>query len=210
LRSVSSVYLPRMLQERVAENGAPQTKRVNICTTSGITSLECGRTKQAEFEPADSLHKQWLNYSNKHDINKDTETLIRLLDDPSHIARTAEEILDTLYDAALVVLDSTPQLGTEQKTRALYLSYNLCTCEACQNECGAHINKKGQIRISQKAFQNTLNQSGYSPPGLLELMYTILYEVLCGIFPELDGEALAEKTEQMWKSGMAELAKEKS
>jgi len=117
--------------------------------------------------------------------------------------------LDTLYDGALVVLDSTPQLNKEQKTHAQYLSYNLCTCDTCQKECGAHINKKGQIRISKKAFSNTLKQSGSSPPGLLELMYTILYEVMCGIFPELDREAIAEKTEQVWKSGMTKVAKEK-
>jgi hypothetical protein len=33
--------------------------------------------------------------------------------------------------------------------------------------------------------------------------------MLHGIFPELDEETIVEKTEQTWKSGIAELAKEK-
>jgi len=106
-----------------------------------------------------------------------------------------------------VVLESTPQLDSVQKTRALYLSYNLCLCDDCQKECGAHINKKGQIRISQKFFQKSLQSP--PPAGLLELMFTILHQMLHGIFPELDEETIVEKTEQTWKSGMAELAKEK-
>ncbi len=171
--------------------------------------MECERTKKIEFEPADSLHKQWLDYSSKHDINKDIEPLYPLLNDPLAITRTEAQILDALYNATLVVLESTPQLDSEQKTRALYFSYNLCSCDACQKECGAHINKKGQIRISQKLFQNTLNQKTSSPIGVLELMYTILHEVLHGIFPELDEQTITEKTEQAWKSGMARLAKEK-
>ena len=170
--------------------------------------LGCENTKKAEFEPADSLHNQWLDFSKRHDVNNDIKILSRILNDPSYIARNEQEILNTLYDAALVVLDSTPELNKEQKTRAQYFSYNLCECDACQKECGAHINKKGQIRISKKAFQNTLKQSGSSPPGLLELMYIILYEILRGIFLELDGEAIAEKTQQVWKSGMNELAEE--
>jgi len=165
------------------------------------------RTKKVEFELADSLHKQWLDYSSKHDINKDIEPLYPLLNDPLAITRTEAQILDALYNATLVVLESTPQLDSEQKTRALYFSYNLCSCDACQKECGAHINKKGQIRISQKLFLNKL----LSPPpaGLLELMYTILHQMLHGIFPELDEQTITEKTEQAWKSGMAKLAKEK-
>ena len=113
------------------------------------------RTKKADLAPADSLHINWLDYSSKHDINKDIEPLYPLLNDPLSIRRTEAQILDALYNATLVVLESTPQLDSEQKTRALYLSYNLCSCDACQKEYGAHINKKGQIRISQKLFQNS-------------------------------------------------------
>jgi hypothetical protein len=40
-------------------------------------------------------------------------------------------------------------------------------------------------------------------------MFTILHQMLHGIFPELDEETIVEKTEQAWKSGMSELAKEK-
>ncbi len=165
------------------------------------------RTKKVEFELADSLHKQWLDYRSKHDINKGIESLYPLLNDPLAITRTEAQILDALYNATLVVLESTPQLDSEQKTRALYFSYNLCSCDACQKECGAHINKKGQIRISQKLFQNKLQSP--PPAGLLELMYTILHQMLHGIFPELDEQTITEKTEQAWKSGMAKLAKEK-
>ena len=163
--------------------------------------------KKVEFEPADSLHKQWLDYNKKHNVNEDIETLYHLLDGNSHIARTEAQILDALYNATLVVLDSTPQLDSEQKTRALYFAYNLCSCDACQKECGAHINKKGQIRISQKFFQNKLQSP--PPAGLLELMYTILHQMLHGIFLEVDEQTIIEKTEQAWKSGMAKLAKEK-
>jgi hypothetical protein len=98
-------------------------------------------------------------------------------------------------------------LDGEQKTRALFLSYNLCSCDACQKECGTHINKKGQIRVSQKFFQSNLQST--PPSGLLEVMFTLLHQMLHGIFPELDEEPIVEKTEQIWKSGIAELAKEK-
>ena len=47
------------------------------------------------------------------------------------------------------------------------------------------------------------------PAGLLELMYTILHQMVHGIFPELEEEAVTEKTEQAWKTGIAELAKQK-
>ena len=77
----------------------------------------------------------------------------------------------------------------------------------CQKECGAHINKKGQIRISQKVFKKKLQSP--PPAGLLELIYTILHQMLHGVFPELDEEKITEKTEQVWKSGIDELAKEK-
>jgi hypothetical protein len=40
-------------------------------------------------------------------------------------------------------------------------------------------------------------------------MYTIFHQLLHGIFPELDEEAINEKAEQKWKSGMIEVAKEK-
>jgi hypothetical protein len=162
--------------------------------------------KKLEFEPVDYLHKNWRDYNSKHDADKDIEPLYSLLNDPSPITRTPEQIFDALYNATLVVLESTPQLDPEQKTRALYLSYNLCSCDACQKECGAHINKKGQIRVSQKLFQNKLQSP--PPAGLLELMYTILHQILHGIFPELEEETITEKTEQIWKTGIAKLAKE--
>jgi hypothetical protein len=133
--------------------------------------------------------------------------LYTLLNDPSPITRTQEQIFDALYNATLVVLESTPQLDSEQKTRALYFSYNLCLCDACRKECGAHINKKGQIRLSKKYFQNSLQSP--LPTGLLELMYSIFHQMLHGIFPELDEETIVEKTEKAWKSGMTELAKGK-
>ena len=164
-------------------------------------------TKKFEFEPVEFLHKNWLDYSSKNDINKDIEPLYPLLNDPSPITRTPEQIFDALYNATLVVLESTPDLDSEQKTRALYFSYNLCSCDECQKECGAHINKKGQIRISQKFFQNSLQSP--PPSGLLEVMFAILHQMLHGIFPELDEETTVEKTGHTWKSGMAELAKEK-
>jgi hypothetical protein len=37
----------------------------------------------------------------------------------------------------------------------------------------------------------------------------MLHQMLHGIFPELEEEAITEKTEQVWKSGMSELVKEK-
>ncbi|MCJ7720982.1 hypothetical protein MUO98_01035, partial [Candidatus Bathyarchaeota archaeon] len=67
----------------------------------------------------------------------------------------------------------------------------------------------GQMRISQKFFVDTLNQNTSPAIGVLELMYTILHELLHGIFPELDEETIIEKTEQVWKSGMIELVKQK-
>jgi hypothetical protein len=165
------------------------------------------QTKKVELETADSLHKNWLNHTKKHAVNADIKTIYRLLN-ASHIARNDKEILDTLYDSALMILESTPQLDNKQKTHALYFSYNLCSCEACQKECGAHINKKGQIRISEKFFHDTLNQET-KPPAALELMYTLMHQILHGIFPELDEETITEKTEQAWNSGIIELAKDR-
>ncbi len=130
-----------------------------------------------------------------------------LLNDSSPITRAPEQILDALYNASLVVLESTPNLDSEQKTRALYLSYNLCSCGACQKECGTHINKKGQIRLSQKFFLT--NMQVPPPSGVLELMFTLLHQMLHGIFPELDEEPIIEKTEQVWQSGIFEFKKEK-
>lgn len=164
--------------------------------------------KKNEFEPADSLHKNWQNYANKHDTNKDVDVLAKLLS-TSLITRNEEEVLDALYDSALAVVDATPQLTSEQKTSAqYYFSYNLCTCDECQKTCGAHINKKGQIRISKNFFQNTQNQQTSAPDAFLEIMYTIVHQMLHGIFPELDEETTAEKTEQIWESGMNELKQE--
>ena len=169
--------------------------------------LEWKRIKKGEFETAKSLHNNWLNYSKKHNINKDLNIVYRLLES-SQIARNDEEILDILYDSALAVLESTAQLDIEEKTRALYhFSYNLCMCEECQKDCGAHINRKGQIRISKKYFDGSLNQETSPPLGLLELMYTIIHQLLHGIFPELDEEAIKKRTEQTWESGITELAK---
>jgi hypothetical protein len=168
----------------------------------------CGRTNKVEFEPADSLHRNWINYSKKHNVNEDIEALSQLLN-VSHVTRNEKEVLDALYDSTLAVLDSAIQLDSEQKTRALYFSYDLCSCKACQKECGAHINRKGQIRISKNFFYNTLNQETPPPIGLLELMYTILHQLLHGIFPEHNEETINEKTEQAWKSGITELAKQK-
>lgn len=45
--------------------------------------------------------------------------------------------------------------------------------------------------------------------GLLEIMYTIVHQLLHGIFPELDETAINKKTEEAWKSGITELADEK-
>ena len=81
-------------------------------------------------------------------------------------------------------------------------------CEECQKEAGAHINRKGQIRISKNYFDGALNQETSSPTGILEIMYTIVHQLLHGIFPELDEETINEKTEQAWNSGINELAKE--
>ena len=127
----------------------------------------------------------------------------------SYIARNEEEILAVLCDSVLAILDSTTQLNSEQKTRALYFSYNLCSCEECQKECGAHINKRGQIRISKRIFHKILNQEAPSQIGLHELMYTIFHQILHGIFPEHKEKIIIEKTEQAWKSGITQLTKEK-
>jgi hypothetical protein len=160
---------------------------------------------KVEFETAESLHNNWLNYTKKHNVDKDIKAVYRLLDS-SQIARSNEEILDILYDASLAVLDSTPQLDSELKTRVLYnFSCNLCTCEECQKEAGAHTNRKGQIRISKKYFDTALNQEAAPPMGLLEIMYTIVHQLLHGIFPELDKATINKKTEEIWNSGITEL-----
>ncbi|MEJ2241049.1 MAG: hypothetical protein P8Y18_02760 [Candidatus Bathyarchaeota archaeon] len=173
-----------------------------------MISKEFGITKKTEFISTNFLHTNWLDLIKEIDISKNIEVLSRLLSNSSYIPRTNEEILDNLYDATLAILDTSPKLNREEKTRAQYFSYNLCSCDECQKECAAHINKKGQIRISKKVFINTLKQTGSSPPGLLELMYIILFEMLSGIFIELDRKTLANTAQDVWKSGMTELNKE--
>ena len=153
------------------------------------------------------MHNNWVDYSKNHDINKEAEIMIPLLDDSSPVMRTQAQILDAIYNAAVTVLESTPELDSEQKTRALYLQYNLCTCDECQKDCATHINKKGQIRISQQFFHDTLQST--PPAGIMEIMYTIFHQMLHGIFPEDDEETITQKTQQSWNSGMNELAKEK-
>ncbi|MBT8171601.1 hypothetical protein KJN74_01845 [Candidatus Bathyarchaeota archaeon] len=163
--------------------------------------------KKNFFESTEQLHKIWLEYASKYDINDEVEPLLPLLNDPSAFSRTENQILDALYNSALIVLESTPKLETQQKTRALYFQYNLCTCEACNKECGAHINKKGQIRISKKFFSDRLQ----SPPpnGLIELIYVMFHQILHGIFPEIEEDLIAKKTEEIWKSGITELVSDK-
>jgi hypothetical protein len=120
---------------------------------------------------------------------------------------TEAQVLDAIYNATLVILESTPQIEIEKKTRAVYFQYNLCSCEACKKECAAHVNKKGQIRISQKYLQNSLKCT--PPDGFLEVMYTILHQMLHGIFPQLMEDAITRKTEQTWNVGIMKLSKEK-
>ncbi|MEJ2244301.1 MAG: hypothetical protein P8X87_07250 [Candidatus Bathyarchaeota archaeon] len=153
------------------------------------------------------MHSNWLDYSKNHDINKESEILIPLLNDSSSVMRTQTQILDAIYNAAVTILESSLELDSEQKTRALYLQYNLCKCHECQKDCASHINKKGQIRISQQFFQNTLQSS--PPAGIMEVMYTIFHQILHGVFPELDEETIVQKTQHAWNSGMNELIKEK-
>lgn len=161
------------------------------------------------FETGEFLHKQWEEYTKKHDINKDIEALIKLVEGNTGIARDETEVLATVYDSALVVLDSSPLLDSEEKTRASYFLYSLFTAEASQKDCGAYINKKGQVRIEHSYFLDALNQKASSSAfGVLELMYTIVHEMMHGIFPELDKQAIIEKTEQTWTSGMTELLKQ--
>jgi hypothetical protein len=162
---------------------------------------------KANFEAADFLHKQWEDYSNKHDIRKDIEALIKIVEDNTGIARNETEVLATVYDSALVVLDSTPILDNEEKARASYFSYSLSS--VVDQDLGAFINKKGEVRIGHKFFLDALNQKTSPASGVLELMYTILHELLHGIFSELDEEAIIEKTEKVWTSGMTELINQK-
>jgi hypothetical protein len=160
---------------------------------------------KANFEAADFLHKQWRLYSDKYDISKDIEALIKLVEDNTGIARNEKEVLATVYDSALVVLDSTPILDKEEKARASYFSYSLSEAD---QEFGAFINKKGEVRIGHKFFFDTLNKKTSPAIGVLELMYTILHELLHGVFPELDEDVIIKKTEKVWTSGMKELMKQ--
>ena len=94
-------------------------------------------TKKTEFISGDFLHMNWKDLTREYDVSKSIEVLSKLLANSSYIARTNEEILDTLYDATIVVLDSSPKINKEEKTRALYFSYNLCSCDDCQKEFAA-------------------------------------------------------------------------
>jgi hypothetical protein len=163
---------------------------------------------EKRYETVEFIHKQWEDYIKKHDVSKDVEALIKLVEDNTGIARNESEVLATVYDSALVVLDSSPLLDEEEKTRASYFSYALCTSETCKKDCAAYMNKKGQVRMSHQFFLDILNQKGSPAFGVLELMYTILHEFMHGIFPELTEDEIVEKTEQTWISGMSELLKQ--
>ena len=163
--------------------------------------------KKNSFESSESLHKTWLSYVKKYDVVGEVEPLLPLLNDPLAFSRTETQILDAFYNAALIVLEASPELEPEQKTRALYFSYNLCICDLCKKEYGSHINKKGQIRISKKFFQDKLN----SPPpfGLIELIYVLFHQILHGIFPDIKEDLMVKMTEEVWKSGITKLSTEK-
>ena len=163
---------------------------------------------EKRYETVEFIHKLWEDYTKNHDIAKDVEALIKLVEDNTGIAKNESEVLATVYDSALVVLDSSTILDEEEKTRASYFSYALCTSETCKKDCAAYMNKKGQVRMSHQFFLDTLNQKGSPAFGVLELMYTILHEFIHGIFPDLNEEEIIEKTEQTWTSGMSELLKQ--
>lgn len=161
-----------------------------------------------DYETAEFLHTIWKHYSNKHDINKDIDALIKLVENNTGIARNETEVLATVYDSALVVLDSSQNIDEEEKTRASYFTYSLHPVPTNEPDFGAQINKKGQILLAQNYFLETLNQKSSPAFGVLELMYTIIHELLHGIFPNLDEEEITEKTEEVWKSGMEEFVKQ--
>ena len=108
-----------------------------------------------------------------------------------------------IYNIALVILDLS-SLSIEKKTQALYFSYNLCICDVCQNQILAHINIKNQIRISKKYFQKKMNAS---LSGIFEIIFTIIYFILIGIFPEHDDEKTLELTKKLLGEGIKELPK---
>ena len=164
--------------------------------------------KNRNYETAEFLHRVWEEYSNKHDINKDIEALIKLVENSTGIARNETEVLATVYDSALVVLDSSQKIDEEERTRASYFSYSLYSPDMNEPDFGARINKKGQIQLDHSFFLETLNQKTSPAFGVLELMYTIIHELLHGIFPDFDEEAITKKAEEVWKSGMEELVKQ--
>ena len=163
--------------------------------------------KNKDYETVEFLHMIWEDYSTKHDINKDIEALIKLVENNTGIARNETEVLATVYDSALVVLDSSKNIDEEEKTRASYFSYSLYSDETNKPDFGANINKKGQILLAHNYFLETLNQKSSPAFGVLELMYTIIHALLHGIFPDLNEKAITEKTEEVWKSGMEEFVK---
>ena len=165
--------------------------------------------KKVVYDSIDLLHKEWGEFREKHDIDADIETLYKLLKYSPNIARNESEILNTIYDSTLLLLDSTPRLDLEQKNRVSYFSYDLCLCEKCQNTCGAHIDKNTQIHISKKFFSEIIKNNSSPLMGILELMFSILHEVIHCIFPELDEESTVKMVKKVWINGMRELRKEK-
>ena len=164
--------------------------------------------KKLVCDSATFLHKEWEAYREKHGIDAEIEILYKLLKYTPNIARNESEILDTIYDSTLLLLDSTLCLDDEQKNRVTYFSYDLCLCEKCQNLCGAHIGKNTQIHISKKFFSEIINQKSSPLMGVLELMFSILHEVIHVIFPELDEESTVKTVEKVWVDGMRELRRE--
>lgn len=164
--------------------------------------------RNRNYETVEFLHANWEDYSDKHDINKDIEALIKLVENNTGISRNETEVLATVYDSALVILDSSQNIDEEAKTRGSYFSYSLYSPEINESDFGAHINKKGQIRLAHNYFLETLNQKTSPAFGVLELMYTIIHELLHGIFPDFDEEAITKKTEEVWESGMEEVVKQ--
>ena len=69
------------------------------------------KAKKVEFEPAGSLHKNWLNYTTKHTVNEEIETLYQL----NTITGCTDEILDCLFHLAI-------QSSMSQKETAKMLS----------------------------------------------------------------------------------------
>jgi hypothetical protein len=164
--------------------------------------------KKIEFELTDGVYERWLEYKRKNSFQADIGALYKLLETSPPIAYTEKDILSIVYSAVWTIVGSAMTLTEEMGEIEDTLEIALCSCEECQKgKYAAHLNNFRFINVSRKRFVTMLQPNFRISVGLIDLMDSILHEVLHAIFPKLSEQEIIQKTQQVWLKGVENLTK---